>query len=161
MDLACHFRAGLLEVSLYLRLAAALGARTSGAAAGDGVTAAAATAAAAAADGAAAPSQLHGMAGNLYPVFVTKLLVRCIAWAIITLASDLAIIGYVTSEQPLTGRRGSVGNVAEISSRTNCALLWEGEAGRSGFDRVSIGLSRVICYGGGVGGGTMVIGCRG
>lgn len=55
----------------YLRLAAALGARTSGAAAGDGVTAAAATAAAAAADGAAAPSQLHGMAGNLYPVFVT------------------------------------------------------------------------------------------
>jgi len=54
----------------YLRLAAALGARTSGAAAGDGVTAAAATAAAAAADGAAAPSQLHGMAGNLYPVFV-------------------------------------------------------------------------------------------
>lgn len=54
----------------YLRLAAALGARTSGAAAGDGVTAAAATAAAVAADGAAAPSQLHGMAGNLYPVFV-------------------------------------------------------------------------------------------
>ena len=58
------------SLSLYLRLAAALGARTSGAAAGDGVTAAAATAAAAAADGAAAPSQLHGMAGNLYPVFV-------------------------------------------------------------------------------------------
>lgn len=58
--------------SQYLRLAAALGARTSGAAAGDGVTAAAATAAAAAADGAAAPSQLHGMAGNLYPVFVTE-----------------------------------------------------------------------------------------
>lgn len=58
------------RLSLYLRLAAALGARTSGAAAGDGVTAAAATAAAAAADGAAAPSQLHGMAGNLYPVFV-------------------------------------------------------------------------------------------
>lgn len=52
----------------YLRLAAALGARTRGVAAGDGVTAAAATAAAAAADGAAAPSQLHGMAGNLYPV---------------------------------------------------------------------------------------------
>lgn len=59
-------------VNQYLRLAAALGARTSGAAAGDGVTAAAATAAAAAADGAAAPSQLHGMAGNLYPVFVTE-----------------------------------------------------------------------------------------
>lgn len=58
------------EKSLYLRLAAALGVRTIGAAAGDGVTAAAATAAAAAADGAAAPSQLHGMAGNLYPVFV-------------------------------------------------------------------------------------------
>lgn len=58
------------RISQYLRLAAALGARTSGAAAGVGVTAAAATAAAAAADGAAAPSQLHGMAGNLYPVFI-------------------------------------------------------------------------------------------
>lgn len=61
---------GILKFNPYLRLAAALGARTSGAAAGDGVTAAAATAAAVAADGAAAPSQLHGMAGNLYPVFV-------------------------------------------------------------------------------------------
>ncbi|KAH0560230.1 hypothetical protein KQX54_002752 [Cotesia glomerata] len=58
----------LEDLDRYLRLAAALGARTRGAAAGDGVTAAAATAAAAAADGAAAPSQLQGTAGNLYPV---------------------------------------------------------------------------------------------
>lgn len=53
---------------MYLRLAAALGVSTRGAAAGDDVTAAAATAAAAAADGAAAPNQLQGIAGNLYPV---------------------------------------------------------------------------------------------
>lgn len=85
------FPAGLLEDSLYLRLAVALGARTSGAAAGDGVTAAAATAAAAAADGAAAPSQLHGMAGNLYPVFCQKLLVCYIA------RTDLATILRVAS----------------------------------------------------------------
>ena len=58
-----------IERLLYLLLAAALGASTRGAVAGDGVTAAAATAAAAAADGAAAPSQLQGIAGNLYPVF--------------------------------------------------------------------------------------------
>lgn len=70
-------------VSLYLRLAAALGARTSGAAAGDGVTAAAATAAAAAADGVAAPSQLHGMAGNLYPVFFLSKIVNSFELAIV------------------------------------------------------------------------------
>lgn len=57
------------KTKIYLRLAAALGARTKGAAAGEGVTAAAATAAAAAAEGVVAPNQLHGMAGNLNPVY--------------------------------------------------------------------------------------------
>jgi hypothetical protein len=58
---------------IYLRLAVDLGASTRGAVAGDGVTAAAATAAAAAADGEAAPNQLQGIVGNLYPILKSLL----------------------------------------------------------------------------------------